>query len=136
LNGESTVPAEVVAFLEPYEQGPDREQQISDLSFGLVSSSFAAQFTEILGAEREKLSAGEETPSESGGSGTGFDDVFGDTSVSATSDPFDSLTSAAEPKESPKELRKKRRGRRSKEDNEPSAPIEESKSSDEWDPFA
>jgi len=136
LNGESTVPAEVVAFLEPYEQGPDREQQISDLSFGLVSSSFAAQFTEILGVEREKASAGEESPSESGDSSTGFDDVFGDTSVSSISDPFDSLTSGAESKESPKESRRKRRGRRSKEDIESSAPIEESKSSDEWDPFA
>jgi hypothetical protein len=136
LNGESTVPAEVVAFLEPYEQGPDREQQISDLSFGLVSSSFAAQFTEILGVEREKASAGEESPSESGDSSTGFNDVFGDTSVSSISDPFDSLTSGAESKESPKESRRKRRGRRSKEDIESSAPIEESKSSDEWDPFA
>lgn len=136
LNGESTVPAEVVAFLEPYEQGPDREQQISDLSFGLVSSSFAAQFMEILGAEREKVSAGEETPSESGGSSTGFDDVFGDTSVSATSDPFESLTSAPKPKESPKDSRKKRRGRHSPDTTESSAPVEESKSSDEWDPFA
>jgi hypothetical protein len=139
LNGESSAAAEVVAFLEPYEQGPGRDQQLSDLSFGLASSSFASHFSEILTAERDKATAdAEEGEAFSEKPTDPIDDIFGDTSTSKATDPFESMVSAVDVEAAPKESRKKRRRRRSEveSESESAAPVEQPKSSDEWDPFA
>lgn len=137
LNGESSAAAEVVAFLEPYEQGPGRDQQISDLSFGLASSSFASHFSEILTAERDKATA-EEGEAVSEKPTDPIDGIFGDTSTSKASDPFESMASVVDEEAAPNESRKKRRRRRSEaeSESESAAPVEQPKSSDEWDPFA
>ena len=51
-----------MAFLEPYESGVgiSRDQQLSDLSFGISASSFATQFVALLDEERAKVEDGED----------------------------------------------------------------------------
>lgn len=52
--GVGPVPAEIVAFLEPYESaGTNRSQQISDLTYTIASSSFSTQLASLLDAVRE-----------------------------------------------------------------------------------
>ena len=137
VNGQSSVNAEVVAFLEPYEQGIgiDRGQQISDLSFGISASSFATHFVELIESERAKI-ASEDSAVPSTQSGRSLiDDPFGGMSV-PQEDPFGATTQAiTEPSESVSRGRK-RRNRRSEREQESGGIEEQSNTTNEWDPFA
>jgi len=139
LNGEATVDAEVVAFLEPYEGGVgvDRDQQLSDLAFSLSASNIATEIKAILDAEREKtvVEGGNEpdevdVPKDSG-------DPFDGLSESDVSDPFGTTSSsqlATERDSDPK--RRKRRGRRNESEESKQSQPEQSETTENWDPFA
>ena len=139
LNGEASVSAEVVAFLEPYEEGVgiDRDQQLSDLAFALSASNIATEIKEILDAEREKtvIEGGDEpdeiyVPKDIG-------DPFDGPSTSDASDEFGTTSSsqlATEPASESK--RRKRRGRRSEPEEMMESQPEQSQATETWDPFA
>lgn len=135
LNGELSVAAEVVAFFEPYEGGIGRDQQLSDLSFGLSASSFATEFVELLEGERERMSKNNEAVVESSvPEFGGIDDPFG--SAPATSDdPFGSTVSTVVAVEAKPSGRRKR-GRKSRDEQEDVSQVIESSSTTETDPFA
>ena len=139
LNGEASVAAEVVAFLEPYEEGVgiDRDQQLSDLGFALSASNIATEIKEILDTEREKtvVESGDEpdeiyVPKDIG-------DPFDGPSTSDASDEFGTTSSsqlATEPASESK--RRKRRGRRSEPEEMMESQPEQSQATETWDPFA
>jgi len=135
INGETSVAAEVVAFLEPYEQGPGRDQQISDLAFGISAGNFVQQFTELLDVERARaLPSGALTDTGATEDDPLIDDPFAPTSEKRASDSF-GTSETIEVKVSNKGLRRKRRERRSQESGRDSEP-QQSTTSTEWDPFA
>ncbi|NBO54004.1 MAG: VWA domain-containing protein [Actinobacteria bacterium] len=137
VNGQSSVSAEVVAFLEPYEQGIgiDRGQQISDLSFGISASSFATHFVELLESERAKIAFNDVDMSSTDGGGTLIDDPFAGMSPSQA-DPFGMPQQlVAEPDEDVSRGRKRRK-RRAESDQAIDYAEDQSTSTNEWDPFA
>ena len=140
INGESTVAAEVVAFLEPYESGVgiSRDQQLSDLSFGISASSFATQFVALLDEERAKVEDGEdqddlgpiEEPAD-------INDPFVGASTIADSDPFGSDVEPQSDSETKAESKKrKRRGRGGRDEQVTSSEQNQPDESNNWDPFA
>ncbi len=137
VNGQSSVNAEVVAFLEPYEQGIgiDRGQQISDLSFGISASSFATHFVELIESERAKIASDESEVSSPQIDQPFSDDPFAGMSA-IQDDPFGATPRAVvEPSESVSRGRK-RRNRRSEREQESGRTEEQSSTKNEWDPFA
>jgi hypothetical protein len=72
-NGAGQAGAEVVAFLEPYEMGQPREQQILELAFTIASSSFASHFLDVVQSVRDASQPGGtvETPEVVGSGGEG-----------------------------------------------------------------
>lgn len=139
VNGESSVDVEVVAFLEPYEQGggSNRDQQISDLSFGLASSNFTAQLLEIIAMERERQSVDAEESVDSPET-SDASDPFGGPTQRASADPFqmesvDVVENVSEVPE--RRSRRSRRGKARAKIDESPAPTE-SNTTNEWDPFA
>jgi hypothetical protein len=138
LTGESSVAAEVVAFLEPYEQGMgiERDQQLSDLSFGLASSSFGTDFTALLEEERERGAAANTDTEEGPSSGaTGVDPIFGESLVDG-SDPFATGSSPASEAAEPSSKRRSKRGRGSRDSEAETPPTQQSNTDYESDPFA
>jgi len=139
VNGESSVDAEVVAFLEPYEQGVgvDRGQQISDLSFGLASSNLAAQLLEIVASERDRQTAVTDEPIEAS-LVPDINDPFGGMAQGAATDPFSTGSVSSYEGETEAPRRRERRSRRSKrqEQGEDRPAPEGSNNTNEWDPFA
>jgi len=139
LNGEVSVPAEVIAFLEPYEAGVgiDRDQQLSDLAFGISASNFATEFMQIVEEERNKSAledskdaAGEVAPVDP-------DDPFGGSNTVNESDPFGtSGFSQTEQAAEPETKRRKKRGRRKESEENKASQPEQSESTENWDPFA
>lgn len=139
-NGGSSVAAEVVAFLEPYEEGVgiDRGKQISDLSFALVSSNFAAQLTEVLESERGRQIANVDDEPTDVTVVQAADDPFGDATGKSANDPFLSGTSESVSSEANKSSKRGGRLRRRDKQEQSSAETlpESSSASDNWDPFA
>jgi len=138
LNGESNVAAEVVAFLEPYEQGMgiERDQQLSDLSFGLASSSFGTDFTALLEEERERGAASNtEIEDEPSTVVSGVGSIFGESIVDG-SDPFATGSSPASEAAEPSSKRRSKRGRGSRDSEAETPPTQESNTDYESDPFA
>jgi hypothetical protein len=141
-NGGMSVPAEVVAFLDPYEQidgSSNRAEQLSDLSLTIASSNFASEFSDIVSRFRELNQVDEiDTPgsdgwdsattSPSGTSVSGFD-AFGD-SIGATQ-----VESTTEVKGKSKEKRKKKEKNVGIEQESSSGSSSQSANTD-WDPFA
>lgn len=137
LNGENSVPAEVVAFLEPYEEGIgiSRDQQLSDLAFTIASSSFSTQFQELVAVKREALAAGESPDIGSSVQPDPDGDVFGRSAPSAVG-PFGADAAPVEAEPISENKRKGRRGRRkSAIEQEPTA-GESQGANDQWDPFS
>jgi hypothetical protein len=140
VNGEMNVPAEIVAFLDPYGNGmTSRNQQIADLSFTISSSNFASEFSEVVSRLRDLNQVDEiDTPgsdgwdsattSPSGASPSGFD-VFGDSIAAAPTE------STPEGKGKSKEKRKKKQTEADLEQESSSGQSSQSSSTD-WDPFA
>jgi len=139
INGETSVAAEVVAFLEPYEQGQGRDQQISDLAFGISASSLATHFLELVESIRKEASeandgdvdGGEYSPVSTIGSAA--------TVTESIDDPFGSSTAISVAADTDRTEQPKRRGRRSRRDAEDMSEPEQSNQSNqstEWDPFA
>ena len=142
LNGDASVAAEVVAFLEPYEAGVgiDRDQQLSDLAFSISASNLEAELKEILDAERAKTSAegGDELTEGAGLQGIPDPgDPFGGAVTGDESDPFGASSfsqAAQEPASESK--RRKRRGRRSESEEIKASQPEQSDTTENLDPFA
>ena len=142
INGEMNVPAEVVAFLDPYGDGSGmspRNQQLADLSFTIASSNFASEFSDVVSRLRdlnqvdEKEAPGSDgwdstTASSLGTSVSGFD-AFGD-SIGGSP-----IESTPEGKGKSKEKRKKKQKDADLEQESPSGQSSQSSSTD-WDPFA
>jgi hypothetical protein len=97
VNGEMSVPAEVVAFFEPYEI-LDRAQQLSDLNMTIASSNFSSEFAdavsrmrtlaEVEQAAKDNSSGGDIFGSDSGSSGNSTTmsfDEFGDSVIQSQS---------------------------------------------------
>jgi len=141
-NGGMSVPAEVVAFLDPYEQidgSSNRAEQLSGLSLTIASSNFASEFSDVVSRFRELNQVDEiDTPgsdgwdsattSPSGTSVSGFD-AFGD-SIGATQ-----VESTTEVKGKSKEKRKKKEKNVGIEQESSSGSSSQSANTD-WDPFA
>lgn len=139
LNGEVSVPAEIIAFLEPYEAGVgiDRDQQLSDLSFGISASNFAAEITQVLEEERSKTASDDVDDASVGIEQVDPDDPFGSSSTVDESDPFGASTYSQTEQESASETkRRKKRGRRKEPEDANSRQPETSESTENWDPFA
>ena len=137
VNGQSSVAAEVVAFLEPYEQGIgiDRGQQLSDLSFGISASSFATHFVELLQSEQEKLASDVPVVPTGEGGQSLIDDPFAGMS-SQPVEPFGMSTQASAAPSEDKSRGRKRRNRRSESEQESGQIEDQAISTNEWDPFA
>jgi len=97
VNGEMSVPAEVVAFFEPYEM-LDRAQQLSDLNMTIASSNFSSEFADAVSrmrtlAEVEQAATGNSNGSDIFGSDSGSSgnsttmsfDEFGDSVIQSQS---------------------------------------------------
>ena len=142
LNGDASVAAEVVAFLEPYEAGVgiDRDQQLSDLAFSISASNLESELKEILDAERAKVPAEEGDELTEGAGLQGIPDPgdpFGGAVTGDESDPFGASSfsqAAQEPASESK--RRKRRGRRSESAEIESSQPEQSDTTENLDPFA
>lgn len=140
IDGPGPVEAEIVAFLEPYEQ-QTRAEQISALSFTIASSSFSNHLTSLLKTIREsaKDSADMESDSRTKAEVTGEPgliqnssmDFFGGGSTQQHQPEPQSLTQV----DGSARGRRKRFGREAE-----SGTATESQSSpnkeEEWDPFA
>jgi hypothetical protein len=143
LNGSINVPAEVVAFFDPYERpNRDRNTQIAELSLTIASSNFATDFSGVLTNIKDSIeSDGTETqsgiPDDPWGSSTANVagtqnpqiDIFGDSLGSAASAP-----SQAESKKSKK--MKEKKSKRTESTNQNSSDNSGSGTNDDWDPFA
>ena len=139
LNGEVSVPAEVIAFLEPYEAGVgiDREQQLSDLSFRISASNFATEFMQILEEEKSKTGLEESEDPSIGVVQVDADDPFGGLNTVDESDPFGTLSnSQTEQDTAPEARRRKKRSRRKESADAKASQPEQSESTENWDPFA
>ena len=139
LNGEVSVPAEVIAFLEPYEAGVgiDREQQLSDLSFRISASNFATEFMQILEEEKSKTGLEESEDPSIGVVQADADDPFGGLNTVDESDPFGTLSnSQTEQDTAPEARRRKKRSRRKESADAKASQPEQSESTENWDPFA
>ena len=135
INGETSVNAEVVAFLEPYEQGQSRDQQVSDLAFGLASSSLASLITEIITAERERQAGVVEVATGSHNENA-QDDPFAPKTAGSSSDPFGSDSLGASTNTELEQTRRRRRGRRQTGPVQDAPREEPSTSNTEWNPFS
>ena len=140
VSGEMSVPAEVVAFMEPYEMS-DRTQQISDLTFTIASSNFASEFTEVVSQFRTLLEDGQQAPIESGSDDVWGSDTAGSSGSSASSfDAFGDSTGQVQPemaadgKKKSKEKRVKKAKKNSEQDTSSDSGNQAANS--EWDPFA
>ncbi len=139
LNGEVSVPAEVIAFLEPYEAGVgiDRDQQLSDLSFGISASNFATEFMQIIEEEKSKTALEDTEDAPVGMAQVDPDDPFGGLNTVDESDPFGaSGFSRSEQDTAPETKRRKKRGRRKESKEVNTSQPEQSESNENWDPFA
>ena len=140
INGESTVAAEVVAFLEPYESGVgiSRDQQLSDLNFGISASSFATQFVALLDEERAKvIDVDDQDDLGSTGEPVDLNDPFAGTAAIADSDPFGSDSEPRSNQEAKtKSKKKKRRERGARDEQASSGEASQPDESNNWDPFA
>lgn len=137
LNGENSIPAEVVAFLEPYEEGIgiSRDQQLSDLAFTIASSSFSTQFQELVTIKRDALVAGESPDIDSSVQPEQDDGVFG-SSVPSAVDPFGADAAPVEAGPVNENKRKGRRRRRKPAPEQEPTIAEGQDSNDQWDPFS
>ena len=139
LNGEDSVPAEVIAFLEPYEAGVgiDRDQQLSDLAFGISASNFASEFMQIVEEERNKSALEDSEDGVGEVAQVDPDDPFGGSNTVNESDPFGaSGFSQTEQDTAPETKRRKKRGRRKESEENKASQPEQSESTENWDPFA
>ena len=143
LNGSMNVPAEVIAFFDPYER-PSRERntQIAELSLTIASSNFASDFSGVLTNFKNRIeSDGTETEiavnEDPWGSSTtnvvGTQnpqiDVFGD-----SLGPVASAPSEAESNRSKK--MKEKKSKRTESTNQNSSDNSGSGTNVDWDPFA
>ena len=143
LNGSMNVPAEVVAFFDPYER-PSRERntQIAELSLTIASSNFASDFSGVLSNFKNRIeSDGTETEvavnEDPWGSSTTnvVDtqnpqiDIFGD-----SLGPVASAPSEAESKKSKK--MKEKKSKRTDSTNQNLSDSSGTGTNDDWDPFA
>jgi hypothetical protein len=137
LNGENSIPAEVVAFLEPYEEGIgiSRDQQISDLSFTIASSSFSTQFQELIAGKRDEAAAGESPDVDSSVPPQPGDSVFGSSAPSVV-DPFGADAAPVEAGPAAENKRRGRRGRRKPAPEQEPTAAENPGSNDQWNPFS
>jgi hypothetical protein len=137
LNGENSIPAEVVAFLEPYEEGIgiSRDQQISDLSFTIASSSFSTQFQELIAGKRDEAAAGESPDVDSSVPPQPGDSVFGSSAPSVV-DPFGADAAPVEAGPAAENKRRGRRGRRKPVPEQEPTAAETPGSNDQWNPFS
>jgi hypothetical protein len=143
LNGSMNVPAEVVAFFDPYERpNRDRNTQIAELSLTVASSNFASDFSGVLmnikdsiesdGTETQAGIPGDpwgSTPANVVGTQNPQIDVFGD-----SLGPVASAPSEAESKKSKK--MKEKKSKRTDSANQNSADNSVTSTNDDWDPFA
>ena len=143
LNGSMNVPAEVVAFFDPYER-PSRERntQIAELSLTIASSNFASDFTGVLLNFKDRIeSDGMET--EAGIA----EDVWGTSTTNVVSTqnaqidafgdslgPVESAPSEVDSKKSKKMKNKK--SKRTDSGNQNSSDNSSAGKNDDWDPFA
>ena len=140
VNGEMSVPAEVVAFFEPYEM-LDRSQQLSDLNMTIASSNFSSEFADLVSrirtlAEEEQAAADNSSGNDifgsdsgsSGNSGNSVIDAFGESVVQGQPQMAD------DGKKKPKVKREKK----SKKDSEQITTSDSGNqpTNDVWDPFA
>ena len=139
LNGEASVPAEVIAFFEPYEAGVgiDRDQQLSDLSFGLSASNFSTELMQLVEEEKAKAALGESDELSDATVRVDPDDPFGGADTVNESDPFGAASfSQAAPESATETKRRKKRGRRKESEDVNTSQPEQSESKENWDPFA
>lgn len=140
VSGASSVPAEIVAFFEPYEIS-QRVTQETGLSFAISSSSFASDFSSAY----SRLVAKEPDTSDQNTTST-TDDVWSDASTQTggdTTQQFDqfgeNIASVAQaPIDEPKSISKKRKNKKSKETEESVETVrpQPTTSKEEWDPFS
>lgn len=141
IDGSGPVEAEIVAFLEPYEQ-QTRVEQISALSFTIASSSFSNHITSLLKTIRESAeenSADMESDSRTKAEVTGESgliqkpstDFFGGGSTQQHQPEPQSLTQA----DGSARGRRKRFGREAESDTATESQSSPNKK-EEWDPFA
>ena len=139
VNGEMSIPAEVVAFFEPYEM-LDRAQQLSDLNMTIASSNFSSEFADLVSrirtlAEEEQAAADNSSGNDifgsdsgsSGNSGNSVIDAFGESVVQGQPQMAD------DGKKKPKVKREKK----SKKDSEQITTSDSGNqpTNDVWDPF-
>lgn len=145
VNGDMSVPAEVVAFLDPYGEGSGmspRNQQLSDLSFTIASSNFASEFSDVISRFRDLNQVdlidtpvdgvtddwGSTGTNSVGATAQGFD-AFGDSTLSVPSEPV--LDGKGRPKD------KRRKKEKKSNIDQGSSPDSSSHSvNTDWDPFA
>jgi hypothetical protein len=138
-NGSLSVPAEIVAFFEPYEIS-QRVIQETGLSFAITSSSFASDFSfaysRLVTKEPDTGDQNTTSPTDEVWSGTNTQtvgdttqqfDQFGENIASVTQAPIDEPDSNS----------KKRKNKKSKvtEESEETVSPQPTTSEKEWDPF-
>jgi len=136
INGETSVAAEVVAFLEPYEQGQGRDEQISDLAFGISADSFATQFLELVEGKRKEAFEANEGDVEAGVPTPASTVDTAATDPDSINDPFGTAAAAPASGNTNRNEQPRRRGRRSRRDVDDISEPEQSNQPTEWDPFA
>jgi hypothetical protein len=143
LNGSINVPAEVVAFFDPYERpNRDRNTQIAELSLTVASSNFASDFSGVLMNIKDSIeSDGTETQAgiteDPWGSSTANVegtqnpqiDIFGDSLGPVATAPIESKSKKS------KRIKEKK-SKRTESTNQNSSDNSGSGTNDDWDPFA
>ena len=143
LNGSINVPAEVVAFFDPYERSSrERNTQIAELSLTIASSNFASDFSGVLTNFKNRIeSDGSETEvavneDPWGSSTTNVEgtqnpqiDIFGDSLGPVASAPIESKSKKS------KKIKEKK-SKRTESTNQNSSDNSGSGTYDDWDPFA
>ena len=140
VNGEMSIPAEVVAFFEPYEM-LDRAQQLSDLNMTIASSNFSSEFADVISrmrtlAEEEQAATDNSSSSDvfgsdsgiSGSSGTLVVDAFGESVVQGQPQMSDDVKKKPKVKREKKSKKESEQVTSSDSGNQPTT--------DDWDPFA
>ena len=109
---------------------------MSNLSFGLASSSFGTDFTALLGEVRESEAVGNtEIEDESTTVLSGVDPIFGESTVDS-SDPFVTVSDTAIETAETSSKRRSKRGRGSRDGEDDSPQTQQSNTDYESDPFA
>jgi len=136
INGDTSVPVEVVAFLEPYEHGQGRDQQITELAFGIAGGSFSTQFMELLESRRSATSDGDDGENEPETEPDVWSGATGGDSSPTYDDPFGTAVPVPDEDGSDSGKESSRRGKRSRRDDDDANEPQKASTTEDFDPFA